>query len=78
MGKKKKRRKLKTRTIWILLSSYMIVGVVVALFVLNNHTSDPVQTEAGQQAASGAGTVFPLIVMLWPIFVVIHLIRILF
>ncbi len=73
--KKSKRRKLKTRTIWILVLSYMVLGAVVATLFLQQTTAGAEIGAPGQANLNNAWGLFPLIVLVWPIFLVIFLIR---
>lgn len=75
MAKKKKKRKLKPRTIWSLFIAYFLAGIIVAILYLNHNAPDPDTANAAQQGATSAWGLFPILVMLWPVFLVILLIQ---
>ena len=73
MSKKKKRRRIKPRVAWMLLIGYVVLGLVVALFWLNRHAPNSDQIDAVRQGMANPWGLVPIIVMLWPIFLVIML-----
>ena len=75
MAKKKKKRRLRARSIWLLVIGYTILGVLFTLYYLNAHAPDPTQVESGA-SPMGLGSLFPIIVILWPLFLIIHIIQV--
>ena len=75
MGKKKRKRRFKARTIWAMVLAYFIVGGVVATLFLQGMTSGADPGGAGQPSLSNAWALFPLVAMLWPAFLLWMLVR---
>jgi hypothetical protein len=77
MAKKKKKRKLKPRTIWLLSISYFVIGFLVAILFLNSISpeTEVVENDNTQNARTSPWMLFPVVVMLWPIFVVVMIAR---
>ena len=76
MARKKKKPRLRARSIWLLVIGYTIIGVLFTLYYMNAHAPDPTRVEAGANPM-GLGSLFPIIVILWPLFVIIHIIQVL-
>lgn len=77
MTKRKKKRKLKAWTIWSLIIGYVVAGAIVAVLYLSRNAPDAEDVNVAQQGLSNAWGLFPIIVMLWPIFLVIFIVQML-
>ena len=62
MAKKKKKRKLRARTLWTLSIGYFLAGFVVAVFYLNQNAPSADEVEAAQQGMNNAWGLLPIIV----------------
>ncbi len=78
MGKKKKRARFGARTIWMMIIGYLVLGVITALIYLSRNAPDPAYVDMSSQGMTNPWALFPVVVMLWPIFVVVLLFQIFF
>ena len=78
MAKRKKRSRFRARTIWAMIISYLVLGVILALIYLGQNAPEASITDASAQVQPNAWALFPIIVMLWPLFLVILLVQIFF
>ncbi|MEZ4396561.1 MAG: hypothetical protein R3C71_06610 [Candidatus Krumholzibacteriia bacterium] len=78
MSKRKRKRRLRPRTIWWLVLGYFVLGAVVAALFLQQMTAGAPRVGAGEPSINNAWGLFPLVVMLWPIFLVVYVVRALF
>ena len=76
MTKKKKKGRISTKSAWMLTLAYFVVGFVVSILFLNS--VDPT-TEAGADPNTGLPgspwLLFPIVVIIWPVFLVIMIWR---
>jgi hypothetical protein len=75
MTKRKHKRRLRPRTIWLLVLGYFIVGSVTAAFFMQQLTAGAQPAVPGQPTLNNAWGLFPVVVMLWPIFLVVMLVK---
>ncbi len=75
MAKRKKKSKLSARAVWSLLIAYVVAGVVVAILYLNRNAPGSEDVDAVQQGLSNAWGLFPIVVILWPIFLIVLLVQ---
>jgi len=75
MTKRKRKRRLKPRTIWLLVLGYFLVGSVLAALFLQQLTAGAAPATPGQPSLNNAWALFPVVVMLWPIFVIVWLVK---
>jgi hypothetical protein len=78
MAKRKKRSRFRARTIWAMIISYLVLGVILALIYLEQNAPEASITDANAQVQPTAWALFPIVVMLWPLFLVILLVQIFF
>ncbi len=77
MSRKKKKARFKPRTIWAMVIGYMVVGAIVAILYLGQQVPDPELIDASAPPGSNPWALFPVFVMLWPIFLVILIVKLL-
>ncbi len=75
MTKRKRKRRLRPRTVWLLVLGYFIVGTAIAMLFLQQLTASAGPAPPGQPSLNNAWGLFPLVVMLWPIFLVILIVK---
>lgn len=76
MGKgKKRKRRFKARTIWMMVLAYFIAGGIVAALFLQGISADAEIAGPGEPSLNNAWGLFPLIVLLWPVFLVVMVVR---
>lgn len=75
MSKRKRKRRPRPRTVWLLVLGYFVLGAIVAALFLQQMTTGVAQPSGGEPTVNNAWGLFPLIVMLWPIFLVIYILR---
>ena len=75
MGKKKKRARFSARTIWAMFIGYMVIGAIVAIVYLGRKAPDPELIDATTAAGSNPWALFPVFVLLWPIFLAILILQ---
>lgn len=75
MTKRKHKRRLAARTIWLLVLGYFILGAIVGALFLQQLTAGAARPTTGEPSIQNAWGLFPVVVMLWPIFLIIWLVR---
>jgi hypothetical protein len=75
MSKRKHKRRLKPRTIWILVVAYFVVGGVIAALFLQQLAAGVKPAGPGEASLNNAWGLFPVVVMLWPVFLIIWLVK---
>jgi hypothetical protein len=75
MGKRKKKRKLGPRMTWSLVLGYFILGIVVAALFLSQVNSGAEPVNPDEASLYNAWGLFPLVVLLWPVFLVVLIIK---
>ncbi len=75
MGKRKKKRKLSPRTSWLLVLGYFILGVVVAALFLSQVSTGSQPVDPDEASLYNAWGLFPLVVLLWPVFRIVLVIK---
>ncbi len=76
MGKgRKRKRRFKARTIWMMVLAYFIAGGVVATLFLQDVVGDGTGTATGEPSLNNAWGMFPLVVIIWPVFLVVMIVR---
>ena len=77
MGKKKKRARFKPRTIWAMVIGYIVIGAIVAMIYLGQQAPDPQLLDGSAPPGANPWALFPVFVMLWPIFLVVLIVKLL-
>lgn len=75
MSRKKKKSRIGARTAWILFTAYMVAGIVVAILFLGSSETPATAATSPQDAAASPWALFPVVALLWPIFLVILIVR---
>jgi hypothetical protein len=75
MTKRKRKRRLRPRTIWLLVLGYFLVGGVIAALFLQELTAGTTPAAPGQPSLNNAWGLFPIVVMLWPLFLIVWLLK---
>lgn len=75
MTKRKHKRRLAARTIWLIVLGYFILGAIVGVLFLQQLTAGAERPASGEPSIQNAWGLFPVVVMLWPIFLIIWLVR---
>lgn len=78
MGKRKKKRGPGARVVWSLVLGYLILGGIVAVLFLQQIAAGADPAPAGGPSLNNAWGLFPLIVLLWPIFLVVMILKAIF
>jgi hypothetical protein len=75
VSRKKKKSRISVRTAWVLFVAYIVVGMVVAILFLGPSETGTATATSPQDAAMSPWALFPLVALLWPIFLVIMIVR---
>ncbi len=76
MGKRKKKRGPSARMVWSLVLGYLIIGGVVATLFLQQVGSGADPAPGADPTLNNAWGLFPLIVLLWPIFLIVMIVKV--
>ncbi len=78
MGKRKRKRKLSPRLTWLLVLGYFTLGVVVAALFLSQVNTPAQPVDPDEASLYNAWGLFPLVVLLWPVFMIVLIIKAIF
>jgi len=75
VSRKKKKSRISARTAWLLFIGYMVAGIVVAILFLGPSETPTAAATDPQAAAANPWALFPVVALLWPIFLAILIVR---